>query len=139
MISTSGTVYAMSGYRVPGNYKKFRTVMMHRIIMNAAPGIEVDHRDGNGLDNRKENLRLVTGEMNLRAFRRKRPNSTSKYMGVSFSKNGWEVKCSYRKDGILHKVHVGRFKTEAAAALAYNMAAIKYGYLPEALNQVEAA
>ena len=139
MISTSGTMYAMSNYRVPGDYKRTKTVMMHRIIMNAPHGMDVDHRDGNGLDNRKQNLRLVTGAMNLRAFRKKGPNTTSKYMGVSFSKKGWEVKCSYRKDGVLHKTYVGLFKTEIAAALAYNEAAIKYGYLPEALNQVEAA
>jgi hypothetical protein len=140
MTSSSGGKYAMTSLpRPPGIRKSGKTVMMHRIVMNAPKGMQVDHINGNALDNRKENLRLLEGTRNLRAFRRKKPNATSRYMGVSFSKNGWEVKCTFRKDGILHKIHVGRFKSEVEAALAYNRAAIQYGYLPEALNKVEAA
>lgn len=36
-----------------------QTVYMHRLIAGAPPGMDVDHRDGNGLNNQRENLRLV--------------------------------------------------------------------------------
>ena len=56
----------------PGRGKK---TYMHREITGALPGVVVDHKNGSGLDNRKENLRLTTQEDNARrqihAVRRK--------------------------------------------------------------------
>lgn len=52
-ITTGGYVESTSGIR-----------LLHRLIMNAKEGEEVDHINGNKLDNRKENLRLCTREQN---------------------------------------------------------------------------
>ena len=55
--------YATTTLRADG--KKSKPVYMHRFITNAPPGMEIDHANGNGLDNRRENLRLVTHRQNI--------------------------------------------------------------------------
>lgn len=47
-----------------GNKKRVY-IRMHRLILNAQPGQEVDHRNNNGLDNRKSNIWICTREENL--------------------------------------------------------------------------
>src|SRR5688500_6023762 len=54
---------------------------MHRLVLNAGPNQRVDHRNGNGLDNRKANLRFATHTQNMRNAR-KRSTGTSQYKGV---------------------------------------------------------
>ena len=46
-----------------------RTDTMHRVIMKANPGEEVDHQNHNTLDNRKENLRITTHQTNQKNIR----------------------------------------------------------------------
>lgn len=55
---------------------------MHRLIMKAQKGQIIDHINGNGLDNRKKNLRFVTNKQNLQN-RSKQRNSSRKYKGVA--------------------------------------------------------
>jgi hypothetical protein len=65
---------------------KLTTILMHRVILNRKlgrmSGRQVNHRTGNSLDNRRRNLREATASQNCQ--RRKRPNCTSRYIGVSF-------------------------------------------------------
>lgn len=108
--------------------------MMHRLIINAPEDMYVDHINGNGLDNRRSNLRLCTHTQNcMNSLRRK--NKTSKYKGVSWSKEKekWAVYISYYKK---HSF-VGRYDTEIEAALAYNEAALKYHGEFAKLNEIE--
>lgn len=91
----------------------------HRLILNAKLPLQVDHINGNGLDNRKNNLRMVTSQQNN--FNRKPINS--KYKGVAFHKscNSWEAKiCLNQK-----RIYIGMFKTDKEAAQAYNLKAIE--------------
>lgn len=59
--------YAQADFSVDGNRK---TLYLHRVITNAQPDQEVDHRNHNTLDNRKRNLRIVTQQENLANRRR---------------------------------------------------------------------
>lgn len=60
--SDAGSFYAARFQRING---RPTTIYMHREIMNCNNGMEVDHRDGNTLDNRKEKLRTCTKKQNL--------------------------------------------------------------------------
>jgi len=61
-----------------------RTIMMHRSIMAPESDLFVDHRDGNGLNNRRSNLRLVTQSQNL-CNQRLSSTNTSGFKGVFWS------------------------------------------------------
>lgn len=99
-----------------------RTVLMHRLILNAPPHVIIDHINRNQLDNRLSNLRFAKTQSN--AFNRKMPNvpSTSRYKGVfmrSRDKDLWtaRIKLSNRI------VELGKYINEEEAAMAYNEAA----------------
>ena len=76
--STSGKHYAMSGCR----HKS-----IHRVVMDNPEGMEVDHINGNPLDNRKENLRICTRAQNSQN-KKLRADSKSGYKGVYERSNG---------------------------------------------------
>ena len=95
-----------------------RTVFMHRLILRPPPGREVDHRNGDPLDNRRANLRLATRSQN-NANARKQDNCKSIYKGVHPQGAGWYAYI-YQD---LRKVHLGVYRTEEDAAHAYDAAA----------------
>ena len=57
-------------------------IFLHRAIMKSPKNLEIDHINGNGLDNRRSNLRFATHKQNIRN-QQKQKNRTSKYKGVS--------------------------------------------------------
>lgn len=60
-------------------------VRMHRLILNQYdPTIHIDHKDGNGLNNQRDNIRICTHAQNQHNRGANR-NSRSKYVGVAFS------------------------------------------------------
>lgn len=114
--SRSKTAYA---YRYPKIGGKRCIVWMHREILKPPPHLLTDHINGNGLDNRRENLRVATHRQNL-ANVQMRPNKTSRYRGVHWSKTrGWVAR------GYVGGVQrtLGYFKTEEEAGRAYNRVA----------------
>ena len=96
-------------------------ILMHRLILGAKPGQLVDHIDGNGLNNRRSNIRIANNAQNQHNTTKTR--GRSKFKGVSFKtrKNRWEA--SIRVNGKRH--WLGIFKEEAAAAAAYRSAAMR--------------
>lgn len=117
--STQGyAVRARKKHEKPGG-----VIRMHRQIMNAPAGTDIDHINGNGLDNRRENLRICNRSENLRNSI-KRKETSSKYKGVSWNpnSNGWIVRIKY--EGI--ELRVGHiFLDEITAANAYDKLAKK--------------
>lgn len=108
---------AYAASRVAGVY-----VLMHRLIVEAPAGSEVDHVDGNGLNNRRENLRCCTHQQNCRNSR-KHPGR-SDYKGVCWEKRrGHWVAMIRTSQG---RKHLGSFDSEKDAAEAYKLAARQY-------------
>jgi hypothetical protein len=118
-------VYAVRNERVDpiGGIGRQRRIWMHRDILNAAPDIEVDHRDGNSLDNRRHNLRSATKTQN-RQNRKAQTGSSSPFVGVAKVGNRYRATI----DGGAKRQHVGTYRNELEAAAARDRAAIKlYG------------
>jgi len=112
--SSGPIVYAASRQMLAGEVKRIR---MHRLIMNAPEGMHVDHINGDGLDNRRENLRVVTAQEN-QFNSRKRVAGYSLFKGVSWSAAAKKWKayiCPNKK-----QIHIGLFDSEIAAAQAYD-------------------
>lgn len=107
---------------------KGSTVDMHRIILELSPGDGkiVDHINGNGLDNRRCNLRIVTTKVNNHNFRRT-AEKTSKFKGVSYHKqDDYWVTCIRINGKPIRKYH----RSELKAAACYDkLAADHYGEL----------
>jgi hypothetical protein len=94
------------------------TVLLHRLILKPPPGHETDHRNRNGLDNRRGNLRVATLSQNKANGGPNSKNNTG-YRGVSL----------YKRDGTfaarIRNHHLAYFPTAWEAAQAYNRAALE--------------
>lgn len=108
-----------------------KLLQMHRVITNAPKGMDVDHINGNTLDNRKKNLRVVSRSQN-EWNRTKQRNNTTGYKGVTFKEGKYLARIRVFKK--LH--HLGYFKEKVDAANAYNLAAIKFHGEFALLNKV---
>lgn len=103
--------------------KKQKSVRMHRLIMGVLDSRNfIDHKDGDGLNNSRSNLRVCDNSQNM-ANRVSCKNSSSKFKGVSWSKKSRKWQSTIRKNGKLYSL--GYFENEIEAALAYNKAAIE--------------
>jgi len=90
--------------------------------MNAPEGVFIDHRDNDGLNNCKWNLRVCSRKQNNRN-RKTRSRKTSDFKGVDLRAGGrWRAKI--RVDG--KSIHIGLFATQEEAARAYDVSARKH-------------
>lgn len=114
-----GFMYVATTIKENGKYK---IKYLHRLLFNLSDGkIFIDHINHDTLDNRRENLRLSDKRLN-QVNKYKKPNCSSKYIGVTKTKsNTWQAAIRNNQT----KIRLGCFKTEEAAALAYNEASIK--------------
>lgn len=108
------TIYAQRRATISLNVRK--TILMHRFIlgMDRSDKRVVDHKNGNGLDNRKENIRPCTVSQNSVNKNFKLPESG--YRGVVKNKNRWDA--VLEREGKRHKL--SGFRCPTAAAMAYD-------------------
>jgi hypothetical protein len=92
---------------------KQKTVQMHRIIAAVAGFPQIDHRDGNGLNNQRENLRPATCRQNQHN-QRKRISCSSKFKGVCWDRQNGKWRADIRLPG--YRLHLGLFEEDAAKA-----------------------
>lgn len=126
--SRSTKIYAKRSYRGT-------QVTMHRFLLNPPKGVSIDHINGNGLDNRRRNLRLTNKQGNAANRPKDRiKNATSIYKGVYRNKTlkKWIARIQVGGKGI----HLGVFVEETEAARAYNAAALLYFGDFACLNQL---
>lgn len=99
-----------------------RKESMHRFLMNSPKGIDVDHINGNGCDNRRCNMRLATRtQNNHNRHRPTRTGSASQYKGVYWDKTNKKWAAGVRVNGKQH--FLGLFVSDTDAAKAYDLAA----------------
>ena len=98
---------------------------LHHAILGKKEGMDVDHINGNKLDNTRKNLRFVTHHQNT--LNRKTPsNNTTGYRGVTYHKKDKKYQAAISKKG--KTVYLGQFKTSKEASLIYNQARMEYTY-----------
>ncbi len=99
-------------------YAKNKNQYMHCVIMGSK---NINHINGNGLDNRRSNLRKVVTNESQQTRRKSKSPSSSKYKGVSYNK--WAKKWSAYISTSRKQKHLGYFEDQETAAIAYNEAA----------------
>ena len=110
---------------------KRTSLYMHKLIMDSPKGMEIDHVNGDGWDNRKCNLRVCTRQQNT--FNQHRVSPTTGYRGVYLKRNkNYYAGLEFNGKG----VHLGIYKTAKEAAKAYNEGAKKYYGEFAYLNQI---
>lgn len=118
------TFYAVRNKSIKGGQKR-GTIYMHRLLTNAPEDATVDHRNGNGLDNQRTNIRV--GNQELNNANRQRVAAESGYRGVRISNKGRGFRLRWQAEIKIGKklVFLGTFLTAKEAADAYDNAAIK--------------
>lgn len=107
--------YAKTDILENGKYKK---VFMHRLIKDCPTNRVIDHRNGNGLDNRKQNLKICTSKINSQNTKLSARNTTG-YRNIHFLKNSGKYEVS-----VAHK-WLGRYTTIEEAINARNTYLVK--------------
>lgn len=116
----NGKHYAVRSWYDPST-KKTKNQFMHRLINNTPEGLYADHKNNNGLDNQRLNLRDATCNQNNHNGSAHK-NTSSKFKGVAYTKRDERWEAYIHLDS--KKIRLGLYKKECDAAQAYNFAAL---------------
>lgn len=118
-LSTYKWCYQSPGYAATRRDNKI--VLMHRLIVGALPGQQVDHADRDKLNNLRSNLRIATPAQNNQNHGKRSDALTSRYKGVGWHGQHklWRARIKVNS----REVHLGLFDSEEDAARAYDAAA----------------
>ncbi len=117
-----GKVYVRRHEHGPHHNRK--VLYLHREILGVTdPRVKVDHRYGDGLDNRRENIRVCSSSQNQMNQKKRSDGLSSQFKGVTArsGKRGVRFQATIKIKGRTN--HLGCFGTEIGAALAYDAAA----------------
>jgi hypothetical protein len=134
LVSKYNWYFNSEGYAIGYIPPRGRIISMHKLILPSIEGKEIDHRDGNKLNNRNDNLRYATRTQNHANRHKKSRRKYSNYKGVGyrndrFRRKPWKaVVCVNGK-----VIRIGDYSTEEEAVIAYNQKATEvfgeYAYL----------
>ncbi|MCO4274248.1 HNH endonuclease [Pseudarthrobacter sp. HLT3-5] len=119
-VGTNGYVQRYKYVGQKNGRSNYTPLLLHRHIMSATPGTEIDHANGDPLDNRRSNLRFCSRQQNIR--NRTVANKTG-YKGIYWRKQSQEYVARLTIDG--RSLHTGMSNDPEAAALMYDVAAIQ--------------
>jgi hypothetical protein len=111
-----GTIRAIYAVRTDSDAVPKKTVLMHRVISQTPDGMECDHADTNGLNNRRDNLRSATPAQNRHNMKKSIAN-TSGAKGVSLHRETGRWRARIKVNG--QQVSLGLYGDVGAAAAAY--------------------
>ena len=117
-------MYAATNVRVDGPTRKYRTALMHRLLMGALQSDVIDHKNRDGLDNRRDNLRVANRSLNAANSKHRADRSTSQYRGVYLERDTGKYRSEIRVNGKL--LRFGRHVDPVVAARLYDVAARKH-------------
>ncbi len=100
--------------------QKTKWISMHGLILTAPSEFMIDHINGDGLDNRKSNLRITANQLNQLYSQRLRSTNTSSYQGVSWDKRKRKWRASLIRNGQIK--HLGYFDDKLEASKVYQEA-----------------
>ena len=101
---------------------KMRKQLLHRFILGVGdPKVEIDHKDRDGLNCQRRNLRTATNAQNVCNVGLRRDN-TSEVKGVDLIRGKWRARINHKR----RPIHIGYFSTKKSATKAYQEAAVKY-------------
>lgn len=115
--------YAARGIKRNG---KVKIIWMHRFILGVEKGQQVDHEDGDKLNNTRANLRQATKFTNAqnRPKARRKNGTSSRFKGLTWNKRNRTWRATIMVNG--RAIHIGEFFDEIGAAKAYDKAARQY-------------
>ena len=116
-VSGTGKIYVCAKRCIDGVRE---SVLLHRLVLDAPDGVDVDHINRNTLDNRRSNLRLASRSEN-NANRGLQKNNSSGFRGVRLSKGRYWI-AQIKVDG--RQIYLGSFPSAFDAALAYDRACL---------------
>jgi hypothetical protein len=121
----SGYANRVQYERIDRGIYRNKSIRMHRDLMSAPNNMQVDHIDGDKLNNQKANLRICTAAQNSRN-RRPHVDGTSEFKGVYYDKKTRSTRKWKAQITLDYKnYNIGRFSTQEEAAAAYDRKSIE--------------